>query len=817
MKKLLFVLALVLVIGAVLWFVLTSKSSTSETIPISESQLSVPAPVASPKPAPTESAIARPVKMEKPRIAGRVAALDTGQGIEGATVKVTLREEEASFEAEDITDREGNFFVATRDPGEYRIEVAHDVLVSEERRYEATVREGEAVPELVIWMVSGGVVSGRVYDAVSGKGIAGVRVGANRAQTPGVTTDADGRYRLGGLRAGKPRIFLGHAKGYLDPPENSDGVRVTVSMGEEVSDVDFPLQPGVFGIITGKVVDEQGKAVADAEVSAVSYDDLTREGRFGKDTSRLDGSFQVDELPVASGYYVAAKSEGFISEELGPLGLTDEGLHDLVLTLRPTGSISGQVVDENSGKPVGEPEFVVDTRYVSRGRNIIGGRSGKLDEDGNFTIANLPPGPYGLFVDSHPGVFMSGIVEPQITVDLEPGQHLTDIRLTFDYDRYLKSKAASKNAPMESPRQAETARPKVGDVRGQVVNATTNEAVTTFNLATTHNSGGSSTRSSRAVHDPEGRFTIGEDQGETLTITITAKGFTPKQEEVEGGLGAQPAHDIIVRLQPGALVDGEVVDTSGNAVAGAAVYIGVDPSLMDTDGQGSAPDAISGPDGSFHLDTLPVSATTIYATHPSFAVGTAKVTATAAASTRLRIVLRDGGAVEGTVRRSGQPLAEQWIGVLNESGTNVRFGSDRTDSQGHFRLDHVTPGLYTLYAYIDEGSRSLHIDAEVADRMTTQVNFDFDETDNAIEGTVLLDGQQPHSLSVRAEIRTSSGVEKIGFNSQTGAYSLTNLPLGEADLYVIASGPGGARADESLAVSITGGTVRRDFDLHSGE
>jgi hypothetical protein len=265
------------------------------------------------------------------------------------------------------------------------------------------------------------------------------------------------------------------------------------------------------------------------------------------------------------------------------------------------------------------------------------------------------------------------------------------------------------------------------------------------------------------------------------------------------------------------LVDGEVVDSLGIAVAGAAVYIGVDPSLMDTDGRGNAPDAISGPDGTFRLDTLPNTATTIYASHPSFTVGSAEVTASAAASTRLRIVLREGGAIEGIVLRSGQPLAEQWIGVLNESGTNVRFSGDRTDSQGHFRLEHVTPGLYTTYVYIDEASRSLHIDAEVADGMSTQVDFDFDETDNTIEGTVLLDGQEPTALSVRAEIKTESGVEKIGFNSQNATYSLANLPLGEADVNVSASRSNGARASESFGVTITGGIVRKDLDLHGEE
>jgi protocatechuate 3,4-dioxygenase beta subunit len=350
-----------------------------------------------------------------------------------------------------------------------------------------------------------------------------------------------------------------------------------------------------------------------------------------------------------------------------------------------------------------------------------------------------------------------------------------------------------------------------------VLRAGTNEAVTTFHLATTHEFM-ASTQTSRTVHDPEGRFSIKEEQGETLTMAITAKGYAPKEEEVKGGLGEQPVHDIIVRLQPGGLVDGEVMDTSANAVAGAAVYIGLNPSAMDSsDHRGRAPDAVSGTDGSFRLDTLPGTATTIYASHPSFAVGSGEVRASGPTPARLRIVLSDGGAIEGIVRWSGQPLTEQWIGVLNESGENVRLSGSQTDSQGRFWLEHMPPGLYTLYTYINEFSWSLHLDAEVEEGMITQVDFDFDETDNAIEGIVLLDGQEPSSLGVRAEIRIESGVEKTRFSFQTGAYILTDLPIGEAEVNVTASRPGGFRTSESFVVSVTGGIVRHDLNLYSEE
>ena len=816
-RRLLYLLVFVLAIGAILWLVPTDKPAPSEPSALPAIQLPTPESEEPPEPALTESTNSQPVKEEAAGIWGRVLLLEAGEGLDGAVVKVTWKEEEEPREVEKVTDAEGDFAVASRGARDYWIEVSYAALVSEERRYKATVHEDEPTPAVEIWMVPGGAISGRVYDSVTNEGIAGVKVGSNRKQSPGVTTDADGRYRLAGLRSGKKRIFLGHARGYIDPPNNSNGTNVSVSLGMELSDVDFPLQPGVFAAIEGKVVDERGYPVADAEVNAVRLSEMTHNYQSSSDKTKIDGTFHLAELQVAGGFYVTAKSEGHISEELGPLGLTIEGIHDLVLTLRPTGSISGQVVDVNSGRPVPEPKFAVDTMYTWRGRNSIGGRSDNLDENGNFEIVNLPPGPYGLFVDSHPNIMTTGMVRPQVTVDLEHGQHLTDIRLTFDYERYLQSKVAREARLAEPVRRDEPPKPHVGEVRGRVVRAGTSDAVTTFHLNTSHRHMGIR-HSSRTVHDPDGRFTIDEKEGETLTIAIASKGYVPTEEVVQGGLGEQPIHDITVRLQPGSLVDGEVIDTSGNAVAGAAVYIGVDPSLMSTDYPGVTPDAVSGPDGSFRLDTLPETTMRIYASHPAFAVGSAEVRDAGMGPTQLKIVLGDGGALEGIVRRSGEPLTGQSIMVLNETRKNLQLTDNRTDNQGWFRLDHLTPGLYTLYTSIDEHSRTQYLDAEVEDGMITGVDFDFDETDNAVEGIVLLNGEQPSSLSVRAEIRTEIGLEKISTRFlRTGEYILTNLPLGEAEVTVHASQSDGFRASGSFMVSIAGGVIRHDLDLHAEE
>ena len=816
MRRLLYLLAFVLAIAAILWLVPTDKPAPSEPVAVPPVQVSTPEPERLPEPPLTESTNTQPVEEEAAGIRGYVMSLETLEGVHGATVKVTWKEEGEPREVEKVTDAEGSFTMASRGARDYRIEVSHAALVSEERRYKATVHQDEPMPEVVIWMVPGGAISGRVYDSLTNAGIAGVKVGLSRKQSPGVTTDAAGRYRLGGIRSGKKRIFLGHAKGYIDPPANSNGVNVSVSQGIELSSVDFPLQPGVFAAIEGKVVDEWGIPVAGAEVNAISYNISMIDYQSGSDRTKTDGTFHLAEFQVAGGFYIRAKSEGHVSEELGPLGLTAEGIRDLVLTLRPTGSISGQVVDMNSGRPVAEPKFVVGTLYTFRGQRTRGSRSVHLDENGNFEIVDLPPGPYGLFIDSNPDVYRSGIVRPQVSVDLEHGQHIMDVRLTFDYERYLQSKTARKSMRAEPVQLNVIQNPSVGEMRGRVLHAGTGDPVTTFQLKTSH--------FLRSVHDQDGRFVIEKQRGTTFRIEISSKGFVPTAELVQGGLGDQPIHEITVRLQPGALVEGEVIDTSGGAVAGASVFIGVDPSLpsiVDPNFMLSIwtpPDTVSGQDGSFRLDTLPETLTRIYASHPAFAVGSADVRATGAGPTRLKIVLGNGGAIEGLVRWAGEPLTAQSIQILDETGKNLQLTDNRTDSEGRYRIDHLAPGLYTIYTYMDGASRSQHLDAEIAEGMVTEVNFDFDETDNAIEGTILMNGERPYSLSVRAEVRTDFGIEKFNTGPfRTGEYILTNLPIGEAEVTVHARQADGSRATGSFTVSIAGGVVRQDLDLHTDE
>lgn len=752
---------------------------------------------------------------EKPEngVRGIVELVETGERVEGATVKVSWRKE-GYPKAETTTDENGTFFLDPETTGEFGIRVAHDTLVSEKRSYRAVFYDDDPGPEIVIGMVRGGTVSGRVYDANTNAGIAGVEIGVNRNRTPGAMTDAEGFYKITGVRKGIQQIQLAHAKGYLDSQTDSNGIELMVPLGGEISNVDIALQAGVFAVISGRVIDAEGDAVEGANVMALSYERSYADAETSKDKSDSDGIFNLEELQLAGGFYVAASTEESVSEEVGPLSLTNSGIQDLVLTLRPFGSISGIVVDETTGILVKEPSFAVDSLYRRFGGNSQGGRSGKLDENGKFTLVNLPPGPYGLFIDSSPNAFRSGFVRPLITIELAHGEHVKDVTLAIDYERYRRS--ADSFAEMDrNPRPVEKPdEPKVGKVVGQVLHAQTGEAVRAFHLLTRHKYMGES-RSNQSVHDVEGRFTIDANNGQTLTIEIESDGFVPHIEEVQGGIGDQQEQQVTIRLKPGAIVEGVIVDASGNSITGAQVFIEVDPGLMPRDHPVKTASAVSGAEGLFRLNTLPRNVSRIYAKHPGYAVGWADVSPTGQSATPLTIMLREGGVIEGSIRQSGLPLPDVNVMMIDENRENLKLSTNRTDREGRFRLERVPPGLYTLYTYV-ERNRSQFVKAEVEEGMITEVLFDFGGTENTLEGTVLLNSEIPSSFSVRIEVDTDLGLDKFNTGMiQSGDYTLVDLPIGNAKVHVSAQMKDGTRGEETITIPITGGAGRQDFDLRS--
>lgn len=284
-----------------------------------------------------------------------------------------------------------------------------------------------------------GFISGRVTSS-DGRPLAGVTIALQGAEptfdrarsAPRATTDADGRYQVANVPAGRYRVQA-LAPVYTQPGLRSNpfindgGKTVNLGPGEAAENVDFVLTRG--GVITGRVTSAEGKPVI-AERVMITYADQTDQRGFSA-MATAPNEFETDDRGVYR-VYGLAPGRYFVSVGIdrGPGSIsvgvdaspytrtfypstTDASQAKVVevssggeatgidITLAETGRryrASGRVVDE-TGKPVAG----VATGYGSlrADAKTIGssGSDGTLTDDrGEFVIRNLTPGRYAAFV-----------------------------------------------------------------------------------------------------------------------------------------------------------------------------------------------------------------------------------------------------------------------------------------------------------------------------------------------------------------------------------------------------------------------------------
>ncbi|MHC4954617.1 MAG: sigma-70 family RNA polymerase sigma factor, partial [Planctomycetota bacterium] len=131
-------------------------------------------------------------------------------------------------------------------------------------------------------------VTGRVTDSVTGAPIAGAMVGLHWVQRDAVFTDDDGRYELSAWRSDEVLSVCVSADGY-------GRERAEFGTAGSSDTIDFELSPG--DRVTGRVVDETGRALEGVRIAAIGavMRERTLNSR-GYAVSRADGRFEFGGL-----------------------------------------------------------------------------------------------------------------------------------------------------------------------------------------------------------------------------------------------------------------------------------------------------------------------------------------------------------------------------------------------------------------------------------------------------------------------------------------------------------------------------------------
>ncbi len=264
------------------------------------------------------------------------------------------------------------------------------------------------------------------------------------------TTDGDGKYEFKELPAGRYTVmaqkgsYVNLQYGQLRPFE--PGKPLEILNGQTMEKVDFALPKG--GVMTGRILDEFGEPLADAQVAAQRYQNIGGRRRLvpaGRPATTNDiGEFRLFAIPPGQ-YYVSAT----LRNVGGMIGDSDDRSGYAPTYFPGTANMAeAQKVTVGLGQIVGDINMaLIQTHTVrvtgvavdSQGRPMMGmvmavprgdsvmmmfGPPGQIKPDGSFAINGLPPGVY-MLQTTGPGGGESASAE--VTVG---GDDLNGIRLT---------------------------------------------------------------------------------------------------------------------------------------------------------------------------------------------------------------------------------------------------------------------------------------------------------------------------------------------------------------------------------------------------
>jgi hypothetical protein len=337
------------------------------------------------------------------------------------------------------TDEEGRYRFKGVAAGSYDVFPAAPALVlPKQGRYSqpgktVMVEVGESTEGVDFALTEGGVITGRVTD-VDGRPIIEEAVSLNKTAEQGhmlqfippiyecLITDDRGIYRVYGVPAGHYLVSVGEPYGaartggnkreyykYTFHPGVTDrakAVSVEVKEGAETTGVDIIVgRPQKTYAITGRVVNAENKPLPDIELGVIAH---SEDGNSATDASgdwRSDdkGAFLIEG--ASPGHYLIYPMNDPSSNSFGePISfdVKNEDVSDLEIKMSRGASISGVVVVEGVNDPslrdklsqlgVSAHVQLQGPSTTLRDRSSDTSASSRINGDGSFRVAGLPPG-----------------------------------------------------------------------------------------------------------------------------------------------------------------------------------------------------------------------------------------------------------------------------------------------------------------------------------------------------------------------------------------------------------------------------------------
>jgi uncharacterized GH25 family protein len=584
-----------------------------------------------------------------------------------------------------VTDEKGEAKVTTH-PGWVALEAT-----AENRAPRRVHMPLGSTARITIVLHEGFAVSGRVVDEER-KPIANARIHAVQSSSMLATSEEEGEAAAtDSTGAFTISSAVGMHSFVAIDDEHAPAATPVFDIDRAIAGLEIVMKRGA--VYAGSVVDQDGKPVTAARVYCDSMGPLGP--RRSSTTTDAKGMFEIRGLPRTVAMAYATSEKGTSDEAMVEL-TTEPERGDQRLVVSSAGDtssvISGVVVDD-AGAPVPDLQVNValrrrmDSAMNQGGVDPSAATSTRTDSNGQFSIADLTPGEYGLW----PGAFA-----PQ-PFPIEAAQYAL---ASMDRSWFMTTaKTGEKNVRLVMSR--------TGSIKGRVVFADTGESVSELTVrlepSHDHDFGTSGTRGVIDLHDLRtGTFALRVSGPDFL---MTGK----KDVRVEPG----KTTDIgTLTVERGRIVRGRVVDGAGHPVPGARVMLGhiavygglgrFDAPYYDH--QGAVTDA-SGTFSISGVETKAVGTPGIVAgaDHPSYGRSLPVAIPAGVEPPPITLTLLECGSIAGRVTKNGKPVSHVMIGA-----GWPEYGVAETNEDGEFVLSRLPAGPVVLRFHLSTELSGVH-------------------------------------------------------------------------------------------------------------
>ena len=348
-------------------------------------------------------------------LSGRVTD-DLGAGL--PDIIVDIYDLSHSYIDYTYTDKQGNYSFGGLPEGSYKIYFSvyqqnffpqwYNGKASFETADPVMVMGGQPTTNIDARLTPGGSIRGRVTDN-SGKNIQGITVDIydlNHLYLASTTTGRAGHYSVAGLPGGSYMIYFGSStfqdylsEWYNDKISFETADPVTVTVGQTTSAVDVQLAVG--GIIRGRVTDEPGNGIQGIMVEIYDLNNLdiaaisTDSAGFYSHRGLPEGSYKIYFKVSQQNFFSEWYNDRDSFETADPVAVIDGHTFNINAQLAPAGIISGRITDAVTGVGIQGIDIYV---YDANGNAI---NENYTDENGNYTVKNLPTGNFKINFDTY--------------------------------------------------------------------------------------------------------------------------------------------------------------------------------------------------------------------------------------------------------------------------------------------------------------------------------------------------------------------------------------------------------------------------------